>query len=356
MPALSVLLQAFLMAFVPTLLYATFLWWLDRYEKEPIPMLLVAFLWGAVPAILVALALELLADVPLSALLQAEARRFAEAGLLAPAVEEGVKAIILFALFIFSWREFDNALDGIIYGALVGLGFALVENVLYLVSAAYDGVPAGGSPDIGKMGQLWLLRAGLFGLNHSVFTAFTGAALGYARSLKPTWQRVAVPFLGLAAAMLLHAVHNNLVTFAGLLSEGGRDSGLLLGACFGVLVSDWGGLLLILIVAVASSVREGHVIRDTLWEEVSLGRFTPDEYATLSSGRRRWNARWASLSASGFRRWRQIGRFFDLATELAFRKHRMYDGTPQRQAICATDVARLRGEIDMLKSVMVREM
>jgi RsiW-degrading membrane proteinase PrsW (M82 family) len=354
MSVTSVLLFAVVLALVPTLLYALLLWWLDRYEKEPLPMLLVAFLWGAVPAILLALGLELAAGVPLEQLaLDGTTRRLAEAGLLAPIFEEGVKAILLIILFLFSWREFDNVLDGIIYGALVGLGFAFVENVLYLLSSAYDGIPEGGSPDLDSMVQLWLLRAGLFGLNHSVFTAFTGAGLGYARSLKRGWQRVAVPFLGLSAAVVLHSVHNSLITSVGVFAEDERYSDLVLGACLGAITADWSALLLILVVATISSVREGHVIRETLWEEVALGRFTPDEYVTLTSGRKRWNARWDALFSQGFKRWRQLGRFFDLATNLAFRKHRMNDGTPQRQAACAHDVARLRVEIDRLKMAII---
>src|SRR5439155_24258655 len=107
------------------------------------------------------------------------------------------------------------------------------------------------------------------------------------------------------------------------------------------------------VVAIVSSINEAQVIRQTLWEEVALGRFTPDEYATLISGRRRWRVRWSVLFSSGLRRWAQMGRFFDLATELAFRKHRMYDGDPIQQTLCARDIANLRGEIDRLKMRML---
>jgi hypothetical protein len=120
-----------------------------------------------------------------------------------------------------------------------------------------------------------------------------------------------------------------------------------------VLVADWGGILLILVVAIVSSVREGRIIADTLREEVAVGRLAPDEYATLISGRRRWVLRWSVLFASGFRRWRQLGKFFDLATELAFRKHRMHEGDPIDRDLCARDIANLRGEIDSLKAAIV---
>jgi RsiW-degrading membrane proteinase PrsW (M82 family) len=350
MDFLIVIVIAAVLAFVPTLVYALLVWWLDRYEKEPIPLLIVAFLWGAVPAVILAILLEIGAGIPLQTLILAEApREFAEVSLVGPAVEEAVKAIILVVLFVAYRREFDNVLDGIVYGAMVGLGFAMVENVLYLQSFAYG---EGGGPNIGSMIALWLLRAGLFGLNHSMFTAFTGAALGLARSLKASWQKGFVPVLGLLAAILFHAAHNGLTSVVGIAGEG-EQGDLVLGACLAVLASDFGGILLVLVLAIISSVREGRVIRDTLREEVALGRLTPDEYDTLMSGRKRWSARWTVLFSLGFRRWRQIGKFFDLATELAFRKHRMADGDPIHQNMSARDIARLRQDIDALKMQII---
>lgn len=347
----SVLSLAALLAFAPTIIYALMIWWLDRYEKEPIPLLLAAFVWGALPAIILALVLELGLDVPLQQFLPLEQERdFTTASLVAPLVEEAAKAIILVVLFVAYKREFDNVLDGVIYGAMVGLGFAFVENVLYFASAAYPGDIGVGEPNVDQMVSLWALRAGIFGLNHSMFTAFTGAALGLARSLSSGWQRGLVPSLGLGTAMIFHGVHNSLVSAVGILADSEDNGGLVVGACLGTLASDYGGVLLIVGLAIASSVREGRVIKETLLEEVALGRFTPDEYDILMSGRKRWAARWKALSAWGFKRWRQTGKFFDLATELAFRKHRMFDGDPIHQNISARDIARIRQEIDTLRT------
>jgi RsiW-degrading membrane proteinase PrsW (M82 family) len=354
MDFLSVLLLATLLALGPTVLYALFLWWLDRYEKEPMALLLVAFMWGAVPAIVLALILEVIVGLPLEQFIMTDqTREITEASLIAPLVEEAVKAIILVVLFLAYRREFDNVLDGIIYGAMVGLGFAFVENVLYFVVIAYEDAPPNGAPNIESMTALWLFRAGLFGLNHSMFTAFVGAALGLARSLRVGWQRGLLVAIGLGTAMIFHATHNFLAVSIGLLSEGEGNDGAVLGACLGILLSDWGGLMLILVVAIISSIHESQVIRTHLWEEVRLGRLTPDEYGTLISGRKRWGARWRVLFASGFHRWRQVGHFFDLATELAFRKHRMHDGDPIHQTISARDVANLRQRIDRLKMIML---
>jgi RsiW-degrading membrane proteinase PrsW (M82 family) len=348
MNIIAVVALATLLALVPTIFYALFIWWLDRHEKEPLPLLLVAFLWGAVPAIIIAIVLEVVVGFPVNEIVATETgRELTTAGIVAPVVEELVKAIILVVLFVAFRREFDNVLDGIVYGAMVGLGFAMVENVLYLTSAAYD---AGG---VGNMITLWALRAGLFGLNHSMFTAFTGAALGLARSLRGVLRGL-VPVLGLLAAMTFHSIHNYLSTVVGITSTGGGDSAAVLGNCLGILVSDWGGLILIVALALISSIRETQVIRDTLLEEISLGRLTRDEYDTLVSSRLRWGTRWSVLFSAGVRPWRQLGKFFDLTTELAFRKHRMNDGTPREQDLNARDIARYRGDIDSLKMSIMR--
>lgn len=331
------------LALLPTLLYAALIWWLDRHEKEPLPLLIVAFLWGAVPAVVLAIALTGVAGLPLEGLIASpEARKDAEVAIVAPIVEEAVKAIILVVFFLVSRREFDNVLDGIVYGALVGLGFAFVENILYLSAT---GVQTG----LDGMTQLWFLRAGLFGLNHSMFTAFTGGALGYARSVRPGWRRGLFASLGLGIAMVLHSLHNTLVLMTGALTQGGRSSALALSTCLGVLVSDWGGIAVIVVVAWMSGAREAHILRETLLEEVALGRFTQQEYATLTSGRKRWEARWSELFKGGFDRWREMGELFDLATELAFRKHRMMAGDARYRERCERDIADYRRRIDAMR-------
>src|SRR5207237_381887 len=85
--------------------------------------------------------------------------------------EESAKGIFLIGLLFIFWREFDDPLDGIVYGSMVGFGFAMTENLLYFLGAYAEG---GISAQIINI----LLRSGLFGLNHAFFTACTGLALG----------------------------------------------------------------------------------------------------------------------------------------------------------------------------------
>src|SRR2546423_1696685 len=71
-------------------------------------------------------------------------------------------------------------LDGIVYGSLVGIGFAMTENVLYFGREyVQDGLVG--------VGLLFYFRVVLGGLGHALYTGTTGAALGYAREIQHRW-------------------------------------------------------------------------------------------------------------------------------------------------------------------------
>src|SRR5512144_597912 len=120
-------LIAILAAAVPALVYGWLIWWLDRYEKEPLWLIAVAFLWGSLPAIGLSVLFEVVLQVPLAS--STIGPDLASWGL-AALVEEPIKALALVGLFLFMRREFDGPLDGIVYGSLVGFGFSMTENAL----------------------------------------------------------------------------------------------------------------------------------------------------------------------------------------------------------------------------------
>jgi RsiW-degrading membrane proteinase PrsW (M82 family) len=84
--------------------------------------------------------------------------------IIAAAIEEACKIAVVYWVV---WRrpEFDERMDGIVYASRAGLGFALVENVLYLLQEATLG------------GQLttWILRAVLAVPGHAMWTGMIGA-------------------------------------------------------------------------------------------------------------------------------------------------------------------------------------
>jgi RsiW-degrading membrane proteinase PrsW (M82 family) len=175
--------------------YAWIVAWIDRNEKEPWHMLLVGLLWGAV------------VSAAIAGLLNSIAPRLigVELGTVAPFTEELTKGAILFLIFRYAASEFDDALDGIIYGAMVGLGFAMAENASYFFQ--YD--PALG---IGQQMQTFqfTLRVVLMGLaGHATYTAMTGLGLGLSRQTSRRWLQIVLPMLGLAAAIFAHALWNS---------------------------------------------------------------------------------------------------------------------------------------------------
>lgn len=277
---------------VPALLYALLLWWADRYEREPLALIVAAFLWGAGPAAVLAVVGEALLDLPLESLGLGLAGEIASASGMAPLVEETVKALALLGLLLFSYREFDDVMDGIVYGGMVGFGFGMTENFLYFLGAFL-------SAGVGQWVLLVLVRGALFGLNHAFYTAFTGTGLGLARRWGFRERGLAVAALGYAFALAFHALHN-------LGSTLSRTAPL---ALFLSLMSDVGGILVIVAILVLALQRERQWISQEL--EAEIGEvLTRDEYECLLAPGR----------AAARRCWPVGGRRAELLTQLAFRK------------------------------------
>ncbi len=291
---------------VPMVAYALVLWWLDRYEKEPWGLLAAAFGWGAVPAVLFSLLAELALNVPISLFVRPEATSLVQATLIAPVAEELFKGAALVLLFAFFRSEIDSAIDGILYGGLVGFGFAAVENTLYLGGTLLE---AG----LGAFAGLALVRSVAFGLNHAMFTGLFGLGMAWGRSATDVRLKVGAPLAGLMAGMGAHAFHNASVTL-------GAELGW---PCVAALAFSWGGVLTLLFVIAWTSARERRWIEHWLAEEVDHGVLTQEEYEVLSSQVARVSARVQALVEGDLERWHRLGRFHRLATELAFHKRRV---------------------------------
>lgn len=193
------------------------LWFLDRRERENPWLFAAALFWGACIATALAFpfntAFFQVADAwvrehpAVAAALGPEAATLLAAPLSAPLVEETAKALGVLALWWLLRAEFDNMRDGLVYGALVGLGFELTENVRYLTLAAVQAGIAGLARGV------WV-RGILGGLKHAVFTATVGAGIGSARHLRDRRARVLVPALAFGAALVQHAAWNGIASSA----------------------------------------------------------------------------------------------------------------------------------------------
>jgi RsiW-degrading membrane proteinase PrsW (M82 family) len=181
---------------------------LDLFEREPPPLCIAAFAWGA----LVAGTFVVSANVAgLELVAKLASPDFADrwgAAIVAPPNEELLKLLGLIVLVLLARHHFDGLLDGFIYGGLVGLGFQVVENLAYSTGAAHD---AGGSGAIGLVLVTFLMRGIVGGLwTHALFTGLSG--LGVAYYLTARTSRLRRTFVAIAAicgGMALHFIWNS---------------------------------------------------------------------------------------------------------------------------------------------------
>jgi len=159
---------------------------LDLYEREPLSLLAGAFLWGSVAATTLSAYANEGWGLVVARLGGPEFASRWTAALTAPLVEEVLKMAGIALLAIIAAEEFDDVMDGFIYGALCGLGFAVVEDVFYFV-AVFGGTPSG------VLAGFWVrvLSSGLYG--HVLYTALSGMGVAYVvsrRGEEPLGRRV----------------------------------------------------------------------------------------------------------------------------------------------------------------------
>jgi RsiW-degrading membrane proteinase PrsW (M82 family) len=197
------------------MLIACFLW-LDRYEPEPVHYLLFAFGWGAAPATFVAYWVNTAA---------ADWIKMPEpvvGVLVAPFIEETMKALGPLIILWLRRDRISGVTDGIVYCGLSGVGFAMVENVLYLgghgfMSGYEEYGPASGTQ---LVFGLFIARIFMSGFAHPLFTSMTGVGIGVAARSASTAVRVLAPLPGLVLAMMLHGAWN-LMAILSAASSGG---------------------------------------------------------------------------------------------------------------------------------------
>jgi protease PrsW len=291
---------------------------IDRYEKEPLRYLFVAFLWGAVPAIVVAIVVELVLDVPISFVLGDESLggQIASTAVIAPAVEEILKAAVVAMLFVWRKREFDGWVDGIVYGSTAGFGFAFVENVFYLLGPeTWEG-----------WAGLFFLRVVVFGLMHGFWTALTGIGFGVARNMQGSGRRVLVVLIGLSAAIASHMLHNGALVLA---STSGGSTLLLAGINYLALV------IVLLILSFVAGRGDRTMMKTYLRDEVPE-ILSPAAYEGLCNTRNHTLARLYLAP-------RQRRAFIQTAAELAQKKRQLIRmGNESGNAV---EIERLRAQL-----------
>ena len=150
---------------------------LDLFEREPKLMLAAALLWGGVVAASLA---GYANDAWLSILGKITPADFTAqwgAAIIAPVTEETLKLTGVVVLFLIVPAEFDGVMDGFVYGAMIGLGFTVVEDVSYFINAA---AAFGGTDQTGPVIDTFLIRVVAGGLySHVLFAGLTGMGFAY---------------------------------------------------------------------------------------------------------------------------------------------------------------------------------
>lgn len=149
----------------PVFIILAYIYYRDKYEKEPISLLVEGLVAGGVVVLPIIYFERIISGwgVNLSPATNAAWMAFFVAGL----IEEAFK---YFAVFILIWRNpnFNEKFDGIVYAVFVALGFALVENIGYVLQNA-NGMHVG------------LMRAFTAVPAHAIFGVIMGYRLGLAK-------------------------------------------------------------------------------------------------------------------------------------------------------------------------------
>ena len=303
---------------IPTTTFGLwFLRRLDRNEKEPWRLMLVAAAWGG----LVATSLALWANTFISR---------AATGALVPGpgvdvvtaysagfFEEIGKGLAVLLLYLVMRHEFDDVVDGIVYGAAVGIGFNYMESILYMshIYALVGGGPAG----VAGATIQWYNRQvlGLF-FGHASYTALTGAGIGLARQLHSNRAKVLAIASGWLGAIAAHFAWDAWLQFF----PTGTGAIVLLSMHVRVLLMDGPFTAIVVLLLYMGAKAEGAAIERHLRLEAGLGRGTivPSEVAVLVDPWRRAAARWRTFARLGFRAYRQVGRLQQAQLELAMER------------------------------------
>ncbi|MEP7378934.1 MAG: PrsW family glutamic-type intramembrane protease [Chloroflexota bacterium] len=299
-------LIAALAAVLVSLVYVILLRFIDRYEPDPWRWVLTAFALGAVVVPIVVMGGRLLIGQEFSLPLPYASDRPYPGVRIAEQVTVG----ILLLAFVYAIRaEFDDALDGVVYGAAIGAGLGAAQTVLY-AAAAYgssQGLPQGAS----------FATILVSGLNQAAYGGIFGAFLGYAYWYVRGPRSVIVVILGLATAAMASAFHDTLpYMLARLFDRPDVTAGLLTrGAIFAInLVGP-----LALLIAVLHFIRhESQILRTFLTPEVASGTIGRDDLDEVQSFRSRLDREFGFVRAGRFGDLRLLRRFYRAEGQLAF--------------------------------------
>ena len=334
------------LACVPTTAFGLFVVRrLDRNEKEPWRLVLVAAAWGAIVATsLVVWGESLWEAVAVRTLVPGpglDASRAFSAGLL----EELGKGTAVLLLFLVMRNEFDDVVDGIVYGAAVGLGFNFMESIAYMTNiyAVLSPEGAGGV----AAGFQWYARQvlGLF-MGHATYTALIGAGIGVARQLPSRRRKVIAIVMGFLVAIAAHFSWDAWLSFFPIESS---LLGLVEVHLRTVLMTGpfTAGVVVLLVLGLRN---ESAALADQLRKEAALGAGTVllQEVTILTSPWKRWRERMRAVDRGNVRAYFTLARLqaaqLDLAMERWHRERQEIDTPFEAEDELRRQILKLRAQ------------
>ncbi len=300
-------LISLVVAVVPILVYLKIIWLMDRYDREPVGLLLGNFLWGAFGAVLFAVIIS----IKTSELLMVS--DYHSVVVIAPVIEEITKGVFL--LWTVRRRSFDNMTDGMVYGMAIGLGFGMTENFIYFYGA--------------ETGSQWLflviVRTFFTAIMHAMSTGILGALIGLGKYRLHRF-RYSLLISGFVLAVFMHFFWNYSVSINSL-------GAVWMAALFIAL-----SLIVILVVLQLSLLDENRMLLRELGEEVELGVIPSGHLEHIAYARKRKLEGWLPEGV-------QRKQYIQLATSLAFRKQQSRWCRAEQREGLENEIASLRQEI-----------
>ena len=316
---------------------------LDRNEKEPWRLVLVAFAWGAIVATSLVIWGESLWGAVAERVLVPGPGLDTSIAFSAGLLEEVAKGIAVVLLFLVMRNEFDDVVDGIVYGAAVGIGFNFMESIAYMTHlyAIFSPEGVGGY----AAGFQWYSRQvlGLF-FGHATYTALIGAGVGIARQLPSRRQKVLAISSGFLIAIAAHFSWDAWVQFFPIETS---DLGLV-EIHLRTLIMTGPFTAAVVALLLSGLVFEGRALAEQIRKESAQGggAILPTDVSILTSPWQRLAQRMRALRKGGVRAYFAQGRLqtaqLDLAMERWHRERQEIDEPLEAELELRSHVLELR--------------
>jgi len=183
-------MNLFLLAVAPVFTIILYIYIQDKYEKEPIGLLILSFVFGAIISIIIVTLLYLFTGrlIPITDEFSVW-QQFIQAFFVVALAEEFSKYVIV-RYFAQPKKAFNEAYDGIIYAVMVSMGFACTENIMYVLQGGYETA---------------ILRAFTAVPAHATFGILMGYYMGKAKFSN---NRLKLNIAGLLLAILFHGAYD----------------------------------------------------------------------------------------------------------------------------------------------------